>query len=446
MNFKHLTAFLCLFLFSAGIIAQTHTAKTNVTTCSMSNGYYEYLPQGYWNNPGETFPMIIFIAGAAECGNGSPEQIGRVLMHGPASFITAGTWPGSFTVNNQTYKPIVITPQFINQPGASVFNDFLNYMVAHYKVDINRVYISGYSMGGAVCWSYCGSNATYAGRIAGIVPGAGSYSPNAAMANTMAASNLPVLAIQNNPDPAVPTQWSIDWVNMINAAPAPPNPLAKMILFNIYGHDLTHGWEPNMNANNQYNFTGRNVWEWMLGNRRFFTTLPVHFTSFSASKQNSTAVLNWQTANETNNQGFEVQRSANGQSWQTLIFIRSNGISGNYAYTDPTPLAGKSFYRIKQSDLNGNSRYSETRFIDFSKQGYLYVYPNPVPSVLTLYTDMEIKNGRVRIFDGAGRLLLSLGINGAGSIQIPVSNLPKGSYVVQTITDMLDKKLRFIKE
>ncbi len=446
MKFKHLQAFLCLLLLSFFAGAQTHTAKTNITTCSMSNGYYEYLPPGYWDNAAETFPLIIFISGAAQCGNGSPDELGRVLVHGPASFITAGTWPASFTVNNQTYKPIVITPQFINQPGAAVFNDFLNYMVAHYKVDINRIYLSGYSMGGAVCWSYCGSNATYAGRIAGIVPGAGSYTPNTAMANTMAASNLPVLAIQNNPDPAVPTQWTIDWVNMINAAPVPPNPLSKTVLFNIYGHDLTHGWEPNMNANNQYGFSGRNVWEWMLSNRRFLTPLPLSVTSFGAIRQNRSTVLNWQTVNETNTRGFEVQRSAEGQNWQTLAFINSKGTAGNYSYTDPAPLGGKNFYRIKQLDLNGSGFFTAIRFIDFSKQGYLYVYPNPVPSVLTLYTDMEIKNGTARIFDGAGRLVHTSNIAGGGTIYIPVSKLPKGHYVIQAITETIDKKLSFIKE
>lgn len=446
MNFKHLKAALCLSLIYLGAFSQTHTAKTNVTSCSMSNGYYEYLPEGYWNNASETFPMIIFIPGAAECGNGSPEQIGRVLMHGPASFITQGTWPGSFIVSGQTYKPIVITPQFINQPSPAVFNDFLNYMAAHYKLDINRVYISGYSMGGAVCWSYCGSNATYAGRIAGIVPGAGSYSPNAGMANTMAASNLPVLAIQNNPDPSVPTQYTIDWVNMINAAPVPPTPLAKMILFNIFGHDLTHGWDPNMNAFGQYNFTGRNVWEWMLGNRRFLNTLPVNFSSFTAVKQANKVLLSWRTENETNNRGFEVQRSSDVQNWQALSFIASQGNSGHYSFTDQEPKPGKNYYRIKQSDINGNSRFTDVKSVDLSKKPSVEIFPNPAGNTLNLHTNMIIGKGTVRIFDQGGRMVKAVVVSGTGTIAVPLNGLPSGNYVVQTITAGFDEKLRFIKQ
>ena len=93
--FKFLIVLFCpLLICSLGLKAQTHTPKTNVTTCSMSNGYYEYLPEGYWNNPNQKFPMIIFVPGAAECGNGTASDLVRLLMHGPASLINAGTWPG----------------------------------------------------------------------------------------------------------------------------------------------------------------------------------------------------------------------------------------------------------------------------------------------------------------------------------------------------------------
>ena len=51
---------LCGLMASLAVIAQSFTAKPGVTTCPVSNGYYEYLPQGYNNNPTEKFPLIVF--------------------------------------------------------------------------------------------------------------------------------------------------------------------------------------------------------------------------------------------------------------------------------------------------------------------------------------------------------------------------------------------------
>ena len=444
--FKFLLVLFCpLLICSLCLKAQNHTPKTNVTTCSMSNGYYEYLPEGYWNNPNQKFPMIIFVPGAAECGNGTASDLVRLLMHGPASLINAGTWPGSFTVNGQTYKPIVITPQFTNQPGASVFNTMLDYMVSHYKVDINRIYISGYSMGGSLCWSYGGSGSTYADRIAAMVPGAGAYSPNSNMANTIASANLPVLAIHDNPDPSVPTQWSVNWVNYINSAPVPPNPLAKVALIQITGHDLTEGWSLNFNNNNQYNFPGKNVWEWMLHYNRNYNVVPVNILSFNALKQNNYALLNWQTENEVNINGYEIQRSSNGTSWQTIGFVQANGNFGNYHFTDGALLTGKNYYRLKIIDNQASQSYSRIQFIDFSKKGYLELTPNTITTnTLQISTDYQLKNANANIYNTTGQLVAKQKINGTGLIQITLPSLAKGLYYLQVSNNGIIEKRKFV--
>ncbi|MCC6693963.1 MAG: T9SS type A sorting domain-containing protein [Chitinophagaceae bacterium] len=439
-------AFFCpLLICSLSLKAQTHTPKANVTTCSMSNGYYEYLPEGYWNNPSQKFPMIIFVPGAAECGNGTAADLVRVLMHGPASLINSGTWPGSFTVSGNTYKPIVITPQFTNQPSSSVFNTMLDYMVSHYKVDINRIYISGYSMGGSLCWSYGGSNSTFAGRIAAMVPGAGAYSPNSGMANTMATANLPVLAIHDNPDPSVPTQWSVTWVNYINSAPVPPNPLAKVALIQITGHDLTEGWSLNFNNNNQYNFPGKNVWEWMLHYSRNYNVVPVTLVAFNAHKQNNNAVLNWQTQNEVNINGYEIQRSSNGTSWQTIGFVQSNGNYGQYSFTDASIINGKNFYRIKIIDNSSTQSYSRIQFLDFSKKGYFELTPNLVTgNTLHISTDYQLKNARLTVLNALGQMVAQQNISGTGLIPLTLSPISRGLYFIEVKNKEIDEKRKFL--
>ncbi|HRB23656.1 MAG TPA: hypothetical protein PLZ18_07785, partial [Ferruginibacter sp.] len=93
--------------------AQSFSAKPNVTTCPISNGYYEYLPQGYYNNANEKFPLLIYIHGMGELGNGSSD-LNKVLISGTPFQINNGQFPASFNVNGQSFKFIVIAPQFTN--------------------------------------------------------------------------------------------------------------------------------------------------------------------------------------------------------------------------------------------------------------------------------------------------------------------------------------------
>ncbi|HAO04873.1 MAG TPA: hypothetical protein DCQ15_09365 [Chitinophagaceae bacterium] len=124
-----------------------------------SNGYYEYLPQGYWNNPDEKFPLIIFVHGIGECGNGTSD-LGKVLVHGTPKQINNGSFPTSFNVNGQNFKFIVLAPQFTGWAAYIQMNDVINYAVSHYKVDLNRIYLTGLSMGGGCVWEYAGYSQT----------------------------------------------------------------------------------------------------------------------------------------------------------------------------------------------------------------------------------------------------------------------------------------------
>ncbi len=102
----------CILLFSSlRSFSQTHTPKTNVTVGPKCNGYYEYLPIGYDPNETTTYPVIVFLAGRGEMGNGNTE-INKVLTHEIPKLIQNGTLPTSFTVNGVTHKFIIITPQF----------------------------------------------------------------------------------------------------------------------------------------------------------------------------------------------------------------------------------------------------------------------------------------------------------------------------------------------
>ncbi len=114
--------------------------------------------------------------------------------------------------------------------------------------------------------------------------------------------------------------------------------------------------------------------------------VPVELTSFTASTLNGNVQLSWRTATETNNKGFEIQRSglANKQAgWENAGFVYGNGTTSNpveYHYTDTNVKIGKYVYRLKQIDFDGSFEYSNeieaevTAPAEFSLEQN---YPNP---------------------------------------------------------------------
>jgi predicted esterase len=251
------TVLFLTFLFTQ-VRAQVQTAKPGVSMCSNSNGFYEYLPQGYNTNTNQTYPLIVFVHGIGELGNGTT-QLSSLMNTGLAAAINYGQVPASFTVNGQTFSFLVISPQFIAWPSPTDIDAVINYAVSHYRVDASRIYLTGLSMGGGAVWEYAGNNLTYASRVAAIVPIAGASWPDYGRARTIASANLPVWAIHNDNDPTVPVSYTNDYVSQINQAPS-PNPSAQKTILSSYSHDA---WTNTYNSVNK-DATGKNCFQWML--------------------------------------------------------------------------------------------------------------------------------------------------------------------------------------
>jgi hypothetical protein len=128
-----------------------------------------------------------------------------------------------------------------------------------------------------------------------------------------------------------------------------------------------------------------------------YGTLPVELTSFTANAVNNTVKLNWKTATELNNIGFEVQRSRELNSfiggWKTIGFVKGSGtsVSGReYSFKDINPIQGKQYYRIKQNDANGTfTIYGPVEANNLSNiiLSLEQNYPNPFnPSTMIKYT------------------------------------------------------------
>jgi hypothetical protein len=105
-------------------------------------------------------------------------------------------------------------------------------------------------------------------------------------------------------------------------------------------------------------------------------TVPVTFVKVETKKENSDAVINWWVENELNVVGYSVERSTNGVNFNEVKFTQASN-KKQYSIVDKNVPAGKLYYRIKNIDIDGQSKYSKISTIDVSITQFK-VYPNPV--------------------------------------------------------------------
>jgi Secretion system C-terminal sorting domain len=160
--------------------------------------------------------------------------------------------------------------------------------------------------------------------------------------------------------------------------------------------------------------------------------VPVNGFNLAASLNNKKVDLKWTTFTETNNDYFEVQKSADGISFTKIGKVNSNG-NGNssttqhYLTTDATPASGINFYRLKQVDKNGEISFSNIAKIKMAQKSEIIISPNPVVDNFSVSTQMDLQ--QIKLLDSKGKLVRSF--TNASSYNI--SNLPKGVYILQII-------------
>jgi len=171
------------------------------------------------------------------------------------------------------------------------------------------------------------------------------------------------------------------------------------------------------------------------------TPIPVELTSFTANVNNlGQVVLNWETATEVNNQGFEIERRTETSEFRTIGFVEGYGTTTeprSYVYTDRTADMGVNYYRLKQVDFNGTYAYSDE--VEIEVNGPLTFdlaqnYPNPFnPSTSIKYSVPESGNIRLSVFNIVGEEVAVLvnGFSQSGFFEVTfdASNLPSGVYL-----------------
>ncbi len=171
-------------------------------------------------------------------------------------------------------------------------------------------------------------------------------------------------------------------------------------------------------------------------------SLPVELTSFAASVVNGDVKLDWTTATEQNNKGFEIQRKSENSDYRTIAFIDGYGTSAeahSYSFVDDvTTTVGQFTYRLVQVDFSGEIAYSNEVEVDLSAPADFALaqnYPNPFnPSTKINFSLPASASVNLKIYNMLGQEVVSL-INGesfdAGShtVNFNASQLASGTYI-----------------
>jgi hypothetical protein len=159
--------------------------------------------------------------------------------------------------------------------------------------------------------------------------------------------------------------------------------------------------------------------------------LPVELISFTARPfENKVVVLNWETASEENNDYFTVERSTDARNFEEIETVEGAGtttISQYYQSFDERPYKGVNYYRLKQTDFDGTTRWSNIQSVVFGEvsNGNVRVYPNPGAAIF--HIDSKYEAFTVKLFNQLGQQVL-FELNAQS---LDVSKLPTGTYFMK---------------
>ena len=202
-------------------------------TVKVTLNYLLYLPDGYGKDD-KAWPLLLFLHGAGESGN----DLSKVKKHGPPKLIEAG----------KDFPCIVVSPQAPRFGwDVATLGGLLDDVMAKYKVDKDRVYLTGLSMGGFGTWALA---AAYPDKFAALIPICGGGNPK----DAAKMKDLPVWVFHGAKDTTVAPSQSEAMVNALKDAGAAN---VKYTLYPDAGHD---SWTAT--------YDDPAVWEWLFKQKR----------------------------------------------------------------------------------------------------------------------------------------------------------------------------------
>jgi len=239
-----------------GLPSDRHVQRPLGTT-DADQGYYEYLPDGYASDD-QMYPLLLFIHGLGENGDGD-SQLNRIVATGIPKLIQDDDW-------DDTLPFVVLSPQ--NALGgctrsASIFN-FINYAKENYRINPNRVYLTGLSCGAIGSWNYLADHTNT--QIAAVVPIAGDGNPAFTRAGCEI-NRVPVWAVDGDNDSSVGVGGTTGPINNVLAC-TDPGPLdTSMVIYPGVEHN---SWQRTYDLSE-----GHDIYSWFLSKQNLDIATPV---------------------------------------------------------------------------------------------------------------------------------------------------------------------------
>lgn len=174
------------------------------------------------------------------------------------------------------------------------------------------------------------------------------------------------------------------------------------------------------------------------------TALPIELMSFDAntSADNASVNLAWSTASERNNAYFSIERSTDGTNWDEIERIEGAGNSAHrldYTTVDTHPKSGTVYYRLKQTDFNGEFEIFKAVAVQVAATDGLKVetYPNPTNGNFTVFSS-EIErasNTQIRVISTTGNVVVDLENTFDSKNSLDISAMENGTYIVEVVCD-----------
>ena len=216
-------------------------------------GYVEYLPPGYGD--GESRPLLVFLHGAGENGDGSEAALRRVFKLGVPRLIEDDDWPED--------RPfVVLMPQYGPEATedcrhAEEVDSFLRFAMDHYDVDPGRIYLTGVSCGAIGAWDYLAAHADEAVAAAVLVAG---HATEAFARGGCRLGRVPIWAFHGGADTIIPDVYIATPVEKLEACTSPRPVDLRLTIYPRAGHDA---WSRTYDLS-----AGHDVYAWLLRHER----------------------------------------------------------------------------------------------------------------------------------------------------------------------------------
>lgn len=177
--------------------------------------------------------------------------------------------------------------------------------------------------------------------------------------------------------------------------------------------------------------------------------LPIELISIKAFTFDNVIKLSWETATETNNEGFEIEWSTNNRNWQNIGFVKGAGESfdiQSYQFTHQRPVPDINYYRLKQMDYDGTFEYSDIVSAEIATDDYtkIRLFPNPAQNgeITVSIPNTALETANLELINASGIRVLSQSIIDSNTT-LDIQSLPAGLYWLNVNIDgkIIQKKV-----